>query len=224
MEHDEAIRLNMTEQYLLDELSPEAREEFEEHYFECHECAVDVGAGAVFVEQSKIVLAEMPVLIPKPSPVPVWLGWLRPALVAPVLAVLLAVVGYQNLVTVPQLLQAANHPQVLPWASVNIGTFGLGEKVVSTLPGQGFMLMVRIPPDGSYSQYIADLYNPAGKVEWSLTIPATGAQTEAQDEWAVRVPGSNRPPGTYALVVRGVNAAGESKEVGRTSFELQIQK
>jgi len=58
MEHDEAVRLQMTEQYLLDELSPEAREEFEEHYFDCHECAVDVGAGAAFVEQSKIVLGE----------------------------------------------------------------------------------------------------------------------------------------------------------------------
>ncbi len=230
MEHEEAIRLQMTEQYLLDELSPEAREEFEEHYFECRECAVDVGAGAAFVEQSKIVLEEKPVPVPVDSPVkPGWLGWLRPALAAPLLAGLLLLVGYQNLVTYPELLQTANHPQGLPWAAVNIGTFSSGGAVVTAHPGQGFLLMVRIPQDGSYSRYIADLSNPAGKVEWSLAIPAieasaTGMQaTETQDEWAVVVPGANRPSGTYALAVRGVNAAGENKELGRGVFELKIQ-
>ena len=78
---------------------------------------------------------------------------------------------------------------------------------------------MRIPPDGSYSNYTADLYSPAGKVEWSLTIPVTAGQ----DQWPVQVPGANREAGTYTLAVRGVTAAGESKEVGRTSFELKIQ-
>jgi hypothetical protein len=38
------------------------------------------------------------------------------------------------------------------------------------------------------------------------------------------VPGANRAAGSYILIVRGVTAAGESKEVGRASFELQIPK
>jgi hypothetical protein len=67
---------------------------------------------------------------------------------------------------------------------------------------------------------MAELYNPAGKLEWSLTIPATSAQ----DQWPVQVPGANREAGSYTLAVHGVTAAGESKEVGRASFELQIQK
>ena len=42
------------------------------------------------------------------APVPVskaagWLAWLRPAFAVPVFALLLAVVGYQNFVTVPRL-------------------------------------------------------------------------------------------------------------------------
>jgi hypothetical protein len=116
--------------------------------------------------------------------------------------------------------QALNRPQVLPWASVNVGTWGSGGPVITTRPGQGFLLFARIPPDGGYSHYTAELYNPAGKLEWSLTIPAASAQ----DQWPVQVPGANRQAGSYTLAVRGVTAAGEAQEVGRASFELQIQK
>lgn len=225
MNHDMVVRQKMTERYLLDELDPAQQDEFEEHLFDCQNCADDVRAGAIFVEKSKVVLAESPAaaLVPAPAPAPPppgWFAWLRPAFAMPALAVLLAVVGYQNLVTYPQLEQALNRPQVLPFASVNVGTWGAGGPVITTAPGKGFLLFVRIPPDSAYARYTADLYNPAGKLEWSLTIPAIASQ----DQWPVQVPGANRESGTYTMAVRGVTAAGESKEVGRASFDLQIQK
>jgi hypothetical protein len=224
MDHDGVVRQKLTERYLLGELDDLARQEFEEHYFDCPDCAVDVRAGALFVEQSKVVLAEEPVPagLPMTAPMPTklgWFAWLRPAFAAPALALLLAVIGYQNLVTYPRLQQASNRPRVLPFASVNVGTWGSGGQTISTAPGEGFLLFVRIPPDG-YPSHTADLYNPAGKLEWSLSIPASSAQ----DQWPVQVPGAKREAGTYILIVRGVAAAGESKEVGRASFELQIQK
>jgi len=231
MDHEAVVRQQMTERYLLDELDPEIRDEFEEHYFDCPDCAQDVHAGAMFVEQSKIVLAEesQPVSagLPKPSPVVAQPGWLaglraifRPAFAVPVMALLLAVIGYQNLVTYPQLARQLSSPQVLPWASVNVGTYGSEGPSITSRRGEGFLLFVRIPPDGSYSHYTAELYNPAGKLEWSLTIPASSAQ----DQWPVQVPAANREAGSYTLAVRGVTGAGESKEVGKASFELQIQK
>jgi hypothetical protein len=64
------------------------------------------------------------------------------------------------------------------------------------------------------------LYNPAGKLEWSLTFPAVAGQ----DQWPVQIPGADRQSGTYKLVVRGETAAGESKKIGEASFELKIQK
>jgi len=227
MDHDVVVRLKMTERYLLGELDPQARDEFEEHYFDCPDCALDVRAGALFVEQSKVVLAENSEPVSAGLPVPAsapakpgWLAWLRPAFAAPVMALLLAVIGYQNLVMYPQLQQALKSPRVLPFAAVNVGTWGSGGPVIATRPGESFLLFVRIPPDGSYSRYVAELYNAAGKLEWSLTIPASSAQ----DQWPVQVPGGNREAGGYTLAVRGVTAAGESKEVGRASFELQVQK
>ena len=133
---------------------------------------------------------------------------------------LLAVVGFQNLVIYPQLKLAMSRPQLLPSTLVNVRTRSAIVPVIAVHPGIGFLLSVRIPPEGSYAKYTADLINPAGQLEWSLTIPASSVQ----DQWPVQVPGANRAAGSYSLVVRGVTAAGESKEVGRASFELQIQK
>jgi Putative zinc-finger len=37
MDHHQATQLTAVEKYLLDELPPELRDEFEEHYFDCQE-------------------------------------------------------------------------------------------------------------------------------------------------------------------------------------------
>jgi Putative zinc-finger len=226
MDHDAVVREKMTEKYLLEELEPKLKDEFEEHFFDCPECAFDVRAGSDFVRQSKLVLAgnSRPVSVTaaahRPEPVRHgWFTWLRPAFAAPVLALLVAVIGYQNLVVYPE-LRTLKQPQVLPWASVNVGTWGAGGAPIMVAPGKGFLLFLRIPQEGTYAHYRADLYNPNGRLEWSLTIPATAGQ----DQWPVQVPGESREAGTYKISVRGITAAGESKDLGSTSFELQIQK
>src|SRR3979411_2329431 len=164
MDHEEAVRTNVTERYLLDELDPGVRDQFEEHLFDCQDCALDVRAAAMFVEQSKAILSERPEAGPGMAPVPVskaavWWAWLRPEFAVPVFALLLAVVGYQNFVTVPRLEQAANSPMVLPWASVNVSTRGANLTAVATLAGEGFNLLVRIPPESRYISYKLDLYS-----------------------------------------------------------------
>ena len=122
MEHGEAVQEMMAERYLLDELSPELRDAFEEHVFDCPECALDLRAGAAFVEEAKV---QLPGLIVEPAKAVVetpkkdWLAWLRPLfanpLVAgPVFAALLVVVGYQNFVQVPALETAAKAPRLMP--------------------------------------------------------------------------------------------------------------
>ena len=225
MDHTESIRLMAAEKYLLGELTPEQREQFEEHFFDCQECALDVRAGAALVEHSKVVLAEpvsvSPVRVPVPIPAkPGPFAWLRPALFLPVLAVLLVVVGYQNLVTYPQLKQAANSPQILPWASINVSTRGATTIQISTQPGQGFHLLVNIPPDSRFASYTFDLSSPSGRLEWSRTTPAASSD-EAR---SIYVPGANQEQGVYTLAVRGNTASNESSDLGHYSVEVQIQK
>jgi hypothetical protein len=222
MDHDEAVRQKATERYLLDELDPELKEQFEEHLFDCQDCALDVRAAAMFLEQSKIALAERPAPVGSVSvPVPIktgWLAWFRPAFAIPVLALLLVVVGYQNLVTYPHLMQAANQPQVGPWASVNVSTRGALPAVIKAHRGEGFAVLVNLPPEG-FARYTADLYNPAQKLEWSGPMSAAGDDSERRQ---IYIPAANHQAGTYTLVVRGVTSAGESQEVGRNAIELQI--
>jgi hypothetical protein len=224
MNHQEALQQNATERYLLNELAPELRDQFEEHLFGCQECALDVRAAAMFVEQTKVILAEQAVAPAVKELVPAkttsgWLRWLRPAFAVPALALLLAVIGYQNLVTYRQLSQAANEPRVGPWVSVNVSTRGTETKQVKAHPGEGFGVLLNLPPEDGFASYAVDLYNPAGKLEWSGPISTAPADEARQ----IYIPGRNRLPGTYMLAVRGITPAGESKELSRESIDLQIQ-
>jgi len=223
MDHTAVVREKMTERYLLNELGSDARDEFEAHFFDCAECALDIHAGSQFVEHSKLVLAESS----QPAPVraasrPVslgWFAWLRPAFAVPALALLLAVVGYQNLVTYPRLQSELRQLQVLPAVSVNLGTWGAGGSPTTVSKGKGLLLWVRIPPDGAYVRYTAELYNPAGKLEGTFNI----APAEGQDLWPVTVPQIDRTAGTYTLAVHALTTGGATKDLATTSFQLQIQ-
>jgi hypothetical protein len=147
-----------------------------------------------------------------------WFAWFRPAFAIPVLALLLVVIGYQNFVTYPNLMQAANQPQVGPWASVNISTRGGATTVIKAHGGEGFGLLVNLPPEDGFASYTADLYNPAEKLDWS------GPISTASEGRQIYIPGPNRRAGTYTLVVHGITSAGESKEISRHPIEVQIQK
>ena len=226
MDHTAVVRQRMTERYLLDELDSELRDEFEEHFFDCPECALDIRVGAQFVAHSKTVLAERSESTPVGATSGLgsvhrgWFAWLRRAFAAPALALLLAVIGYQNLITYPRIRSELNQPQVLPAASVNFGTWGAGAPPTTVPEGKGLLLSVRIPPDGAYVRYAADLFDPGGKLEGSFTI----VPTVGQDQWPVIVPGIHREAGTYTMAVRGIDASGTSRDLGHTSFELQIQR
>lgn len=226
MDHNEVVRQKLTEKYLLNELEGEQRDEFEEHFFECSECALDIRAGSEFVESSKLVLgqpSEEVVAVGLATREPVRQGrwaWFRPQFAGAALALLIAVIGYQNLVTLPQLRGVLRQPQTPPWAAVAVGTWGSSGPTVTVPRDSSFLIFVRIPSDGTYTRYIADLYNPAGGLEYSLTIPATSVQ----DQWPVLIPGGNHEAGNYRISVRGVAGSGEIKDVGSAPFTLQTQK
>ncbi len=106
MNHTEAAKQMVVEQYLLDELTPDAREAFEEHLFDCPDCALDLRAGAAFVDEAKAELpgiavnTEAPAKVGKFNSKPDFrLSWWKPAFVAPVFAAMLLVLVFQNVVT-----------------------------------------------------------------------------------------------------------------------------
>ncbi len=52
MDHNEAIQLQAAVKYVLGELSPVQRDDYEEHYFDCAECAIDIKALAKLWQRS----------------------------------------------------------------------------------------------------------------------------------------------------------------------------
>src|SRR6266576_1388574 len=116
MDHDLAVKSQACEKYLLGELSPVLRDAYEEHYFSCAECGAQlrmavelVGAGQHIFSETPVPAAETTARIVHESDgheSDGWLGWFRPAIAIPILATLLLVVGYQNLVMIPQLKES----------------------------------------------------------------------------------------------------------------------
>src|SRR5258708_4953787 len=58
MDHEQSIDSRAVESYLVGKLSPAEREEFEQHYFECAECAEEVRLGFQFSQNLKSVFHE----------------------------------------------------------------------------------------------------------------------------------------------------------------------
>jgi hypothetical protein len=243
MEHLQAIQLKAAERYVLGELPSDLREQYEEHFFGCAECAEELSLAAAFVENSRAAMGSEPVTPPVRLPVPDaqrpaasgWFGsFLRPSLAVPVFAALLLLVAYQTLLVIPRLKSAGPQPAralvtaapqaLASFSLITAGARGGEPLTVAVAPGQPFSLYFDIPPDGHYSSYICEIVNSVGAGEYSLNISAEQAKNAVQ----LLIPSSSLKPGKHAVVVRGRgtqdNAAGNATEVARYPFTLVISQ
>jgi hypothetical protein len=230
MDHSEAVQQMAAERYLLDELTPDAREAFEAHFFDCSECAVDLRAGAAFVAEAK---AQFPSLAAAPAHAQSrarsirvkrrWgLSWLKPVFAAPVFAALLLVVGYQNLVTYPALRAAADQPRLFPWTPLHGATRGALTAIAADRR-HGVVLPVDLPPQpslGAYASYSFDLFDPQGKLAWT-GIAAAGDASDSH-RLSLVIPGAMLRDGAYTLAVSGIAANGERTDVDKYVFDLHL--
>jgi len=58
MNHLDAVKGKLAEGYLLGDLTDQQREAFEQHYFGCRVCAIEVKLGAMLLANLKRVLRE----------------------------------------------------------------------------------------------------------------------------------------------------------------------
>src|SRR5579884_592451 len=226
MDHTHAVREMMTERYLLNELSPELREDFEEHFFECPECARDLKAGAAIIEHTQTILSASGAKDSLPVAAKAqersrggWFAWLVPAFAAPALALLLLVIGYQNLVQYPKLKEsvaALNAPQILPSASLTIGR-DAGMPQVDVAKGGSFLLFLDVPADAHYGSYRVELRGPDGPSQWTLSIPGEAAK----ETLSIRVPAGAGKSGVQTVVLYGLNA-GEKKDTELRQYRFQL--
>lgn len=111
MDHLQAITGKASERYLLGEMTEPERFAFEDHYFQCTECAEDVRAGAMMARGIQAVGLQDSAVRPRreqaaaEAPAGRFWGWLTPASLIPATAavMLACVTGYQSLITIPRL-------------------------------------------------------------------------------------------------------------------------
>ena len=240
MDHNEAVRLHAAEKYLLGELPKEQHAEYEEHYFDCSACAEEIKATAAFMESARQVVRERQevaevvgdrTVVPAPASSGGWFGWLRPAFAVPVFAALLLFIGYQNGVTIPHLKDSASSQtaQIISSSSsfqllgsVRGGSdSGEAANKVQVKPGESFLLKFDFTPTGTFSEYVWQLRNQAGRAVQQGLI---GGDKKYQTV-LLPVIGGVEAAGKYNLVFFGDadgGSTGNGSEAQRITFTVEF--
>jgi len=233
MDHNEAVQQMAAERYLLNELTPDAREAFEEHIFDCPECALDLRAGVAFVEEAKVQLPKLAPNSPGPLPARVspikvkrgwWLSWLQPAFAVPVFASMLLFISYQNLIVLPGLEESANQPRLLAWAPLHGSTRGAPQSITADRK-QGIALPIELPQQptpGAYASYFFGLIDPQGKAAWTGSLAAPADDASPAQRLSLAIPGAMLRNGTYTVTISGVTPRGEHTVIDQCAFELHL--
>ena len=227
MDHNEAVRLQAVEKYLLGKLPKEQHAEYEEHYFDCYACAEEIKATLAFMEGLRQVVREE-ALEPVGARATAWaapgfFSWLRPAFAVPVLAALLLFIGYQNGVTIPRLKNSSSSQmgEIISSSfqlrgSVRGGNEG-GDAVnqVRVRSGESFSLNFDFTPTGTFSEYIWQLQNKVGQAVKSGHISGD----KKYQAVSLNMAGGVESAGKYNLVFFG-----SADGAGQTANESEAQR
>jgi hypothetical protein len=232
MDHLDAKRLQAAEKYVLGELPPELRDEYEEHYFDCADCAEDIKAASAFVGASKEIFREeaapvvrVPAAEPAPGGFSGWFPWLRPAIAVPVIVSLVAIIAFQSVTG-----RSAKDRSALSEAQafqssfrVQGSTRGAGEITkISVGPKEAFGLDFDFTPASMSSSYEGRILDESAKSLLTISIPGDLANKEVH----LAIPGGLLKPGQYALAVVTKNdtsiKSNDGNEVQRLRFALEF--
>jgi hypothetical protein len=199
MDHAQAIQTQAAEKYLLGEFSATQQEEFAEHFFDCEECAKDVRLTALFMDTAKRVMAadlgDKPNLTVKKSSS----GWHSAWYAVAASIALLAVILYQNVVTIPKLRSFAA-PQALEYFSIaGMGSRGTAQTVVTPSHERPFILLADIPSHENIDQYRCEILNGDGKTVLSIDV----TEALARKTVPLLIPASTLSRGTYSFAISG---------------------
>jgi hypothetical protein len=231
MDHSQAVEQMAAERYLLNELTPEAREAFEEHTFDCPDCALDLRAAAAFVNEAKAQLPTLMAPLPAPSSAGAvkpkvkrdrWFLW-RPVFAVPAFAALLLAFGYQNLVTLPALRTEANQPRLLAWTPLHGATRGGAGATITADREHGVALPIDLTPqpgNPSYGTYSFDLLDSQGKTVWNGAITAPTAGESGGQRVLLAIPAAMLHNGAYTVAVSGAGPNGERTPIDKYTFDL----
>ena len=213
MDHAEATASHATERYLLDELSAAEADAFEDHYFDCAECADELRLGMHVMNGGRGLAREA--RVPAEAPVVSIAehrarrsSWIPAAAAAALVLAITApvILKQQRDASAPVLEVASQH------AFLNVGS--RGESDVQTFDGnKPNVLFVDVPPD-AYSRYEARIHQPGGSI---LARPFTPDPDGQPTALTVR----GLAAGPHELVIVGIDQGGQQAELTRQRFNVR---
>ncbi len=231
MDHQEAARQRLVERYMLDELSPVQRDEFEAHLFDCAQCSEALRAAAILQDNARAVFraevdppqraraadARQRAGGAAPGRRRWFEAWFEMPVAAAALAalVLSGVVSYQNIVQIPRLqanLESAAAPKVVPSYTLLPVTRG-DELVLKAPPGARSMMVTFDLTTVSSGGYVCGFADEAGREWLKLEAPhPAGAEMLTLQLDPARI-----PPGRNILTVRDRSG----RELSRYRFKFE---
>ena len=151
-----------------------------------------------------------------------WLNWLQPKWgFAAAAVLLLGIVAYQNLITIPAMRSGAAQPQMLATFSfVTAGSRGAGDTIIKVAKDHPFGIYVDIPPRGTFAYYSVEVRTESG----GRPIRVRVSPEQARDSVQILVPSGTLNAGDGTLTIEGHKAEGEpATEIARYPFTLQFE-
>lgn len=227
MNHQDALQEMAVERYLLGELSGSSLDRFEEHLFECPECAADVRAGVTFLDVARTEL-QMPQRVAigdtQKRP-PRWTSWFTsPWILGPALAACLLALSFQTFVLLPRMrleVAQAQTPAVLnPLVLANAGARGDSIPEIVAPEHGSFVISLDIPSAGGFSSYLCSLSATDGSLLWQITV----SPDQARDALLINMPTDKTKEGLNTFLIQGLPSGGTLVDLGRYRFRVKIQK
>jgi hypothetical protein len=229
MDHNLATRIQAPTRYLLGELSLHEREDFEEHFFTCRECAEELRTGAMFAANARAVFRDQqhrptPVIAAAHPPDSRFWAWLRPslqpALTAAFAIALIAVMVHDRGVISnlrSEVAQYSEESSVIPAYVIHAAERGNDQSITVPKNVSSFNVTFDIPsaePADKNVPLVAQIDDSTSKTRSTIPLPSGESAT-------VRLPVSKYPAGSYTLVLR--HAPPDTKEVNRYRFSLAYE-
>ena len=224
MNHELSIKMQAADKYLLGELSPSERDAFEQHFFECPECAEDIRLGFHFKDNANAVFREEARPAAYRPARRDWFAWIRPIVMAPVAACLAIALfsGYQNAVEIPALrarVSRLERPQVLssnvvlaPSARASVPSIAVSSAE------QFFSLSLAVVASRPAERYQCELRPESGRTIWTVPVP----RLDPDANLTLLIPTSEVPDGYYDAVILAVTGR-DATELDRYHFAVRRQ-
>ena len=240
MNHQDALKEMSVERYLLGELDGASLDSFEEHLFECSDCAADVKAGATFIDGARTELAAPQRVYgpyvsapqasaPQAASPRSWTSWFTsPWILGPALAACMLMLGIETFVVQPRMnreIAQAQAPAVLnPLVLANAGARGDSTPEIVAPEHGFFVISLDVPATGGFSGYLCSVKAPDGSLLWQTTV----SPEQARDALFIKMPTDKVKEGLNTLLIQGlpagVGSSGKLEDLATYRFRVTIQK